>query len=144
MATEILGKVVLLEVDTANGTSYKTLVCMQDFELGVSSSLDTQETDCGQFNVPGTPGATISFNAVCNAAPGGSELSYEDVLAAAVNTTKCSFRVQNPTQGSLAAGAAFYHAFSGYFNNVRLIKQSAGVIRFSGDITSTGVIDITA
>ena len=142
--SEVLGKVVLLEVDVANGTSYKTLICMQDFELEVATAIDTQESDCGQFNVPGTPGATISFNAVCDTSPSVSQLSYEDVLSAVNAATVCSFRVQSPTLTGSTAGAVFYHGFSGYFSRVRLIKQTAGAIRFSGEIVSSGAIDLTA
>ena len=144
MATEMLGKVTLLEVDTANGTSYKTLVCLEDFELQLQAPVETTDTQCGQFNTVGTPGVTISFNGVANAEPTVSELSYEDVAGCVNSATKCSFRVQNAATGSVSAGAAFYHSFSGYFSSVSLPVSANGVVRFSGEIVSTGTIDLTA
>lgn len=144
MATEILGKVTLLEIDPAGGTSYRTLVCIEDFELSMSSSVETTETQCGQFNVPGTPGAQVSFNAVTNAFPTASEISYEDLATVLNNVTKISVRVQNASQTSLSAGAAFYHAFDGYVTNLSMPVASNGVVKFTGTIQSTGAIDLTA
>ena len=144
MATEILGKVTLLEIDVANGTSYKTLVCIEDFELSMSSSVETTETQCGQFNVPGTPGAQVTFNAVTNALPEATEISYEDLATVLNNVTKIAVRIQNAAQTSVSAGGAFYHAFSGYVTNLSLPVASNGVVKFSGTIQSTGSIDLTA
>lgn len=141
---ELLGTLVPLEVDfTGVGSSYKILVCMQNFDLEVSSAIDTQETDCGQINTPGTPGSTVNFTAVCELVPSGSQATYKDCLAAQVANTKVKVRVQNPASGSVAQGAAFFVAYDAYFSNVILQKQTGTAITFTGTLTSASVIDVT-
>lgn len=143
MAT-LLGTLVPLEVDfTGVGSTYKTLVCMQNFDAEVSSAIDTQETDCGQINTPGTPGSSVNFTAVCELTPGVSQATYKDCLAAQVANTLVKLRIQNPASGSVALGAAFYLQYDAYFSNVTLQKQTGAVITFTGTINSTGAIDVT-
>jgi hypothetical protein len=141
---ELLGTLVPLEVDfTGVGSTYRTLVCLQNFDLEVSSNIDTQETDCGQINTPGIPGSTVNFTAVCEVTPGGSQATYKDCLAAQVANTKVKVRVQNPTVQGASIGTAFFVNYDAYFNNVTLQKQTGAVITFTGTITSTGPIDVT-
>lgn len=144
MATgSIAGNVQNLEIDPAGGTSYKTLVCLQNFSVNTQAKLTTEDTNCGQFTATGFPGASISFTAVCSVTPGGSEVTYGSLLTAVANSTLISVRVQNPTVTGASIGTVYYHQFSAYVSDLKLDQKTTDVMVFSGTINSTGVIDVT-
>jgi len=87
---------------------------------------------------------TLDFDAICEIAPTVSQVSYEDLLAAQVNKTLVSVRVQSPVVTGSSAGAAYYHQFSGYITDMTFNQSTTEFINFSGTIQSTGTLDITA
>jgi hypothetical protein len=139
----ISGSVQDIEIDVAGGTSYKKLVCTQNFSVNLQSKLTTEDTNCGQFTATGIPGMTVNFTAVCQTAPGGSEVTYGSLLTAANNVTAVNVRVQNPTVTGASIGTVYYHQFLGYISDLKLDQTTTDVIKFSGTINSTGTIDIT-
>lgn len=143
--SEIAGKLVPLQVDfTGAGTTYKTLVCLQQFDESIEVPVDTQETDCGQKSAPGTPGATVNFTAVCETEPSGSQATLQDCKEAAVNGTKCKVKIESPASGSLSAGDAFYSTYDVYFSNITTQKQTSQAIIFTGTMKSTGTLTVVA
>jgi hypothetical protein len=65
-------------------------------------------------------------------------------LSAMVGKTLVTVRVQNPTVTGASTGAAYYHQFSGYITDLTLNQSTTEFINFSGSISSTGTLDITA
>jgi hypothetical protein len=140
---EVVGKLVPLYIDfTGAGTTYKTLVCLQQFDESIDVPIDTQESDCGQKSAPGTPGATINFTAICETEPGINQATLHDCKAAAVAGTRVSVKIENPADGSIGVGEAFRSEYSAYISNVTTQKQTTGVIIFTGTLNSTGPIDV--
>jgi hypothetical protein len=140
----LLGSQVPLEIDfTGAGTTYKTLVCLESFECDLSTKVDQQETDCGVISAVGTPVMTINFDCVMELEPITGQASFAECDAALIAKTKVAVRVQNPVSGAVALGAKLYRQASAYFTNVKVSKSTDKTINFSGQLVSTGTIDIT-
>jgi hypothetical protein len=141
---QILGSAQNIDIDVAGGSSYKTLVCLASSSVNTTLDTATDQTNCGQLTSVGEPSVSVDFDAVCETAPTVSQISYEDLLAASINKTLIKARVQSPAFSGSSAGAIYYHEFSGYVTSLTLTQATADFIKFSGSISSTGTIDITA
>jgi hypothetical protein len=141
---QILGSVQNIEVDVAGGSSYKNLVCLSSSSVNTTLDTATDQTNCGVLTSVGEPSVSVDFDAVCETAPTISQISYEDLLAASINKTLVSVRVQNPTVTGASVGTVYYHQFMGYVTSLTLTQATADFIKFSGSLSSTGTIDITA
>ena len=140
---QILGSAQDIDIDVTGGSSYKTLVCLASSSVNTTLDTSTDQTNCGVLTAPGQPSMTISFDAVCEVVPSGSQTSYSAMLAASVNKTLIAVRVQSPAFTGTSAGAIYYHQFSAYVTGVTLTQATAEFMKFSGTITSTGTLDIT-
>jgi hypothetical protein len=103
-----------------------------------------EQTNCGVLTSPSEPQMNLDFDAICETAPTIAQVSYEDLLSAMVNKTIVAVRVQNPVVSGSSAGAAYYHAFSGYITDLTLNQSTTEFINFSGTIQSTGALDVVA
>lgn len=141
---QILGSVQNIDIDVTGGSSYKTLVCLASSSVNTTLDTTTDQTNCGTLTSVGEPGVAISFDAVCEVSPSVSQVSYSDLLSASINKTLISIRVQNPTVIGASVGTVYYHQFSAYVTSLTLTQATADFMKFSGTISSTGTIDITA
>lgn len=141
---QIQGSLQNIEIDVAGGSSFKNLVCLSSSSVNTTVDTSTDQTNCGILTSPSDPSMSIDFDAVCEVAPTVAQVSYEDLLAAMVNKTLVSVRVQNPAVVGASVGAAYYHQFSAYITSLTLTQSSTEFIKFSGSIASTGTLDITA
>lgn len=141
---QILGSAQNIEVDVAGGSSYKNLVCLASSSVNTTLDTATDQTNCGVLTSVGEPSVAVDFDAVCETVPSGAQISYEDLLAASINKTMVSVRVQNPTVVGASIGTVYYHQFSAYVTSLTLTQATADFIKFSGSLSSTGTIDITA
>ena len=144
MAQQILGSLQNVEIDVTGGSSYKNLVCLSSSSVNTTLDTATDQTNCGVLTSVGEPSISLDFDAVCEVAPTVSQVSYEDLLAASINKTLISVRVQNPTVTGASVGTVYYHQFSAYVTSLTLTQATADFIKFSGSLSSTGTIDITA
>jgi hypothetical protein len=146
MAQGIAGSVQNVEIDFAPTTTYKTLVCLRTSSVNTTVSVTEEETNCGKLTSIGEPGFTVSFDAICEVSPSGSQATYEDCLAAIVNKTQVKVRFQNPTVTGASIGTLYYHQCDAFFTDLTLNQDAAGgqYINFSGTLQSTGTLDITA
>lgn len=141
---QVQGSLQNIEIDVAGGSSYKNLVCLRTSSVNTTIDSTTEQTNCGVLTSVAEPQMTVDFDAICEVAPSISQVSYEDLLAAAVGKTLVTVRVQNPTVTGASTGAAYYHQFSGYITDLTLNQSTTEFINFSGSISSTGTLDITA
>jgi hypothetical protein len=141
---QIQGSLQNVEIDVAGGTSYKNLVCLRTSSVNTTVDSTTEQTNCGVLTSVAEPQMTVDFDAICEVAPSVSQVSYEDLLSAMVGKTLVTVRVQNPTVTGASTGAAYYHQFSGYITDLTLNQSTTEFINFSGSISSTGTLDITA
>lgn len=141
---QVLGSLQNIEIDVAGGTSYKNLVCLRTSSVNTTMDATTEQTNCGVLTSPSEPQMSLDFDAICETAPSIAQVSYEDLLSAMVNKTLVAVRVQNPVVSGSSAGAAYYHAFSGYITDLTLNQSTTEFINFSGTIQSTGALDVVA
>jgi len=141
---QIQGSLQNIEIDVANGSSYKNLVCLRTSSVNTTVDSTTEQTNCGAFTSVAEPTMSVDFDAICEVSPSVSQISYEDLLSAMVNKTLIAVRVQNPVVSGSSAGASYYHAFSGYITSLTLNQSTTEFINFSGTINSNGTLDITA
>jgi len=141
---QIQGSLQNVEIDVAGGSSYKNLVCLRTSSVNTTVDSTVEQTNCGVLTSVAEPQMTIDFDAICEIAPTVSQVSYEDLLAAQVNKTLISVRVQSPVVTGSSAGAAYYHQFSGFITDMTFNQSTTEFINFSGTIQSTGTLDITA
>lgn len=139
---QIQGSLQNIEIDVANGTSFKNLVCLRTGSVNTTLDTTTDQTNCGVLTAVGEPSMTIDFDAVCEVSPSGTQVSYKDLLTASVNKTVIAVRVQNPTVSGSSTGASYYHQFSGYVTDLSLNQSTAEFMNFSGTIASSGALDI--
>jgi hypothetical protein len=140
---QILGSLQNVEIDVAGGSSYKNLVCLRTSSVNTTVDSTTEQTNCGPLTSVADATMGVDFDAICEVSPSGSQISYEDLLAAMVAKTLISVRVQNPVVSGSSAGAAYYHQFLGYVTSLTLNQSTAEFINFSGSVTSTGTVDVT-
>lgn len=141
---QVLGSLQNIEIDVAGGTSYLNLVCLRTSSVNTTMDATTEQTNCGVLTSPSEPQMSLDFDAICETAPTVAQVSYENLLAAMVNKTLVAVRVQNPVVSGSSAGAAYYHAFSGYITDLTLNQSTTEFINFSGTIQSTGALDVVA
>ena len=142
---QILGSLQNVEIDVANGTSYKPLVCLRTSSVNTTMDATTEQTNCGVLTSVSSPLMSIDFDAICETNPGGLtpvSISYEELLTAMVGKTLVAVRVQNPAVTGSSEGTVYYHAFSGYITDLTLNQSTTEFINFSGTIQSTGGLDI--
>lgn len=142
---QILGSLQNVEIDVANGTSYKPLVCLRTSSVNTTMDATTEQTNCGVLTSVSSPLMSIDFDAICETAPGSLptvSISYEELLTAMVGKTLVAVRVQNPAVTGSSEGTVYYHAFSGYITDLTLNQSTTEFINFSGTIQSTGGLDI--
>jgi hypothetical protein len=140
---QILGSTQNVEIDVAGGSSYKNLVCLRTSSVNTTMDATTEQTNCGVLTSPSEPQMSLDFDAICETAPSGSQVSYEDVLTAMVAKTLISVRVQSPVFSGSSYGAVYYHQFSGYITDLTMNQSTTEFINFSGTIQSTGALDVT-
>jgi hypothetical protein len=141
---QVLGSLQNIEIDVAGGSSYKNLVCLRTGSVNTTMDATVEQTNCGVLTSPSEPQMTVDFDAICEAAPTIAQVSYEDLLAAMVNKTIVTVRVQNPTITGSSVGTVYYHQFSGYITDLTLNQSTTEFVNFSGTIQSSGVLDVTA
>jgi hypothetical protein len=140
---QVLGSLQNIEIDVAGGSSYKNLVCLRTGSVNTTMDATVEQTNCGVLTSPSEPQMTVDFDAICEAAPTIAQVSYEDLLAAMVNKTIVTVRVQNPTITGSSVGTVYYHQFSGYITDLTLNQSTTEFVNFSGTIQSSGVLDVT-
>lgn len=134
----------LIEIDVDGGTSYKTLVCVSTGSLDGAADSTTESTDCGSFVSVGDVSYTVTADAVCETAPGGSQVTYQALLPKFVGKNLVSVRIENPAIGAGTAGDTYYHQFKAYITALTLNKPSSSAyVSFSITLQSDGAIDIT-
>jgi hypothetical protein len=140
---QILGSLQNIEIDVTGGTSYKNLVCLRTGSVNTTMDATTEQTNCGVLTSPSEPQMTVDFDAICEATPTITQVSYEDLLTAMVNKTIITVRVQNPTITGSSVGTVYYHQFAGYITDLTLNQSTTEFINFSGTIQSSGTLDVT-
>jgi len=137
----IQSTLVPLELSFNNGSTYQTLVCLNQYNMPLSKATNVTETFCGTEVGLGSETFNPNGTAVCSTNPTSSQVTYNRLLTAWKNEETVLFRCQYPGTGSI--GVHFYHQGSAYVTDLELQFQTSQVIQFTFTLTGIGTIDIT-
>jgi hypothetical protein len=140
---QILGALQNIDIDTTNASTYKTLVCLASSSVNTSADTASDATNCGILTSVGDYSMTVDFDAVCEAIPQITQVTYKDLLTAMSTKSLIQVRVQSPNVIGSSIGASYYHQFSAYVNSLTITQATNEFVKFSGSFTSASFIDIT-
>jgi len=140
---QILGALQNIEIDVTNASTYKTLVCLASSSVNSSADTASDATNCGILTSVGDFSITVDFDAVCEALPQVTQVTYKDLLIAMSSKSLVQVRVQSPNVLGSSTGTAYYHQFSAYVNSLTITQATNEFVKFSGSFTSASIIDIT-
>lgn len=130
---------VPLAISTDNIT-YKNVVCKRAWNFNGTTSVNTEETDCGIEKGLGSPDWTMDFEGVLNTTPNGAtEMSAAAMIALWLNQTLSYVK----TQTGAGTGSNLYIQGSGYITDFAVQNQVGNLIAFTFTFNGTGVPDIT-
>lgn len=130
-----------LEISSDGGTTYKTVVCLESYNVNGETSVTETETYCGNIVGLGQPKVTIDVNAVCETSPTVTQVSHEDVAGWWVGKTALKYRIQNPSTGT--PGSNYYLQGDAYVTSKSDAFAISEVVKFSFTLTGNGIPDVT-
>jgi hypothetical protein len=132
-----------IQLSTDGGTTYRSLVCLENYDIPVERSITETETFCGKSVGLGSLSFNPSGSAVCKNAPDSDEITYKEMVAAEVDGTLVKFKISAPASGT-EAGDDFYLAGDCYVTSTTLQFATNELVKFSWTLTGTGTLDVTA
>lgn len=112
MSTPVQSSSVPLSISFDAGVTYKSLVCMENYNITSTTTTTTDDTFCGRFIGLGPIGTQISGTGVCESAPLTTQVTQKDLRAAQNAGTLLYFQANYPIAGS--AGGQISNNASGY------------------------------
>lgn len=141
---KIRGKLVILQVSTDTGTTWKDLICLVSNDLNMTRETQTAPiTKCDDEGAAQeiTPTALtweMPFDALVDDSPLSTQLTYADALTIMNNGTTVLVRQQHDGTGS-----DFYESGSAIMTSLTRTAPADGYVGFSGTFAGTGALDIT-
>jgi predicted secreted protein len=136
---EIQGNDVTVELSSDAGTTWKTLICETRSGIQITRDTTSTATKCNAGTTVIGLGAyswSMSFDAVVDTAPSVSQVTYADMLTWITAGTSIL--------GKIANTGEFYHSGSVYVTDLSLDAATGEAVSFSGTLSGTGALDITA
>lgn len=143
---EVQGNLINMRLRVnGSGDEWRTLVCTEDSSFAITNETSERRTNCGIKTSLSDPSFNASGNAVQNATPTTSEVSYNDVKAWQIAKTKLDFQYisEADVAAGLTEGQGVNNYGSGYFTETTFTgsAEADGVGSFSWTFTGTGVLD---
>lgn len=140
---KIKGKLVVLEISTDNGVTWKSTICETSSGANFTRESTTSPlTKCDTATAAQeitTLGysARFPFDALVDDAPLSTQMTYGDYLTIFVNGTMVKVRRQYDNTGS-----DFYVTADAYLLTLSEASTADGFVSFSGEWASSGALDI--
>lgn len=122
-----------------DGVTWKTLVCLETYDLGLDTTVNQTETNCGIATGLGAIKFAPKGSAVMELEPDDTMVTYKDMVAWQLAKTLLYFKTEYPGSGSqygsniALSGQAYVSSTSGTF-------QVGQVIKFSWGMTGNGTV----
>ena len=135
----IQGELAPIWLSDDDGVTFKLLVCLETYSVGLDTTVNQTETNCGIATGLGAIKFIPKGSAVLEADPGVDEVTYEDMLAWQLNKTLLLFKTEYPGSGSqygkniALSGQCYVTSTSGTF-------QVGQVIKFDFTLTGNGTV----
>lgn len=141
MAKEISGVIVLNEVSTDGGATWRTIVCEDTSTITGSSASTEKKTKCGTFSTTSNNATTVSGSGVAVGDIDSGEISYQELQQLRDALTTVKFRRQNAASGTVGAGEITKASFDALITEVTETSSTEEAVSFTWAVTSTGVVD---
>jgi hypothetical protein len=140
---KIKGKLVVLEISTDTGTTWKKTIC--EISSGANFTRETTTAPIDKCLDETAPQALtllgysvrFPFEAYVDSAPAVGEMTYGDYLTLFTNGTMVKVRRQYDNTGS-----EFYVTADAYLLSLSETSAADGFVQFSGEWAATGALDI--
>lgn len=132
-------KLVALSISTNLVTpAYKEVICATDTGLSGDTDISTVDTKCGLKKSPGSTNWTMNVSGVADLAPGGSQMSANDLITLAQNGTRFLVKVADTggTPTYYRQGEAFFSSYNETANNGESVSFDA-TLEIDGDVDTT-------
>lgn len=131
---------VLLSISTnLVAPAYSTVVCLINGGLSGSREVTTQSTRCGTAKSGGAPNYTVTGSLAANSAPGGSELSADDLIALFDSGDSFLFKLAHAT-----TPADYYRQGTGFFSSYNETANDKEMVTADFTIEVEGSLDTTS
>lgn len=125
---------------SGDGVTYKNVVCKRSFNFQGTTSVNSEETDCGVHKGLGANDWSCDFEGVLNTTPdGATEMAAATVIGYWLNQTLVYVKFQTGD----GTGDNMYVQGQGYITNFQMNNQVPGLIAFSFTFNGDGNPDIT-
>jgi hypothetical protein len=136
-----------LELSFDGGTTWKTLVCVTNYNRNLSSTLTETETlNCGTLQGSGAPKFDFSGEAVTDISPSASQVSQEDLELAILNQyngvgVPVQARTRWPATGSVSS--LLYMKGAVKVESVNQKNAPNDLVKFDFSIKGTGIPELS-
>lgn len=127
---------IYLSVD---GIVWKTLVCLETYSLGLTTTINQVETNCGLATGLGVVKFAPTGSAVMEAAPDGTQVTQSDMVGWQLAKTLLYFKTEYPLSGS-QYGKNVSLSGQAYVTDVSITMQVGQVIKFTWKLSGNGQI----
>lgn len=141
---KISGKLVILQISTDDGTTWKDMICLVSNDLNMTR--ETQTAPITKCDVEGSAQEITAtsltwempFDALVDTAPTSTQVTLADALTLMNNGTTVMVRQQYDNTGS-----DFYTVGSAIMTSLSTSAPAEGYFGYSGTFSGSGSLDIT-
>lgn len=135
-----------IQLSTDNGVTWKTLICLKNYNVPITRSTNESETFCGKSVGLGALSFNPQGNAVVSTTPDVDEVTLVNMLQWITGKTVLKFRTAYPEANGSAGsiGDEFYIAGDCYVVSVNAIFATNDVVNFDFELRGFGELDIAA
>lgn len=141
MSKEISGTLVVNEISTDSGVTWKVIICEDTSQINGTSSISEKVTKCGTYSATKPDAVKVTGSGVVVGDLVTAQVSYQQLQILRDAATVVLFRRQNSASGTLSAGEITYAKFSAYITEASETSAVGEVSTFNWGVTSTGTID---
>lgn len=132
--TTVQSNLVPLAISTDGGVTYKNVVCKRAWNFAGTTSVNTEETDCGIEKGLGAPDWTMDFEGVVNTTPNSpTEISASELGALWQDQTLLRIKVVTP-----------YVEGGGYITDLGFQNAVGNLMAFTFTFNGVGAVDFQA
>jgi hypothetical protein len=137
---------VPIEFSTDSGVTWKTLICLKNYNVPFTRSTNESETFCGKSVGLGALSFNPQGNAVCSTNPASDEVTMQTATQWVNDKTPLMFRCAYPaSSGSLGSiGDEFFAKGNCYMISVNWVFATNDVVNFDFECRGFGEIDLVA
>lgn len=138
MAKELSGSFVVVEI-SEDGINWKTIVCEEQSQLQLGTTLNETKTKCGTFSATSgnAPVITGSGVVVGDIAP-ASQATFMDLARYLKSLFLLYIRRQNSASGTITAGENTYIHGQGHVSDVQETSSVDDLSKFTFTLTFSG------